>query len=279
MDFIGKWKIWFTVSLLVISAGLVSLAVKGLNKGIDFVGGSSILIQFKDTAVTVKAVRAVVNLENVMITNLENNIIFKTKELTSDQETSFYNILREEFGEYEVLETSTIGPSVGNQLRNQSFKIIFITIGLLLIYITFRFEFWYGLAAIVALLNDTLVMLGFASFMQLEVNISFIAAILTVLGYSINDTIVIFDRLREENKENKTKLDLAKVANNAIKKTLSRTINTFLTTLFVVLALVLFGGITIREFSLLILVGIIAGTYSSVFMASPVYVFLKKLQE
>lgn len=279
MDFIGKWKIWLTVSLLVIMASLGSLVFKGLNKGIDFVGGHSILIQFNDPLVSVKAVRAAVNLDNVMITDLDKNIIFKTKLLTKDQETAFYNILKEEFGEYEVLESSMIGPSVGNQLRSQSLKIIFITIGLLLIYITFRFEFWYGLAAIIALCHDAIVILGFASFMQLEVNITFVAAILTVLGYSINDTIVVFDRIREESKENKSKLNLAKVANTAIKKTLSRSINTTLTTLFVVVSLVLFGGITIREFSLVILIGIIAGTFSSIFIASPFYVFLKKLQE
>lgn len=277
-DFIKARRFSYVLSLLVIVIGIISMLTRGFNMGTDFTGGTSIILKFTNPKVTVAQVRSTLNDKSVQITNIENNIMLKTSILNDEQKNELFAKLEKGLEKYEILETSLVGPSIGKQLRSQAFLILLITVVIMLIYITFRFEFWYGVAATLALMHDMLVMLGFGSLLQVEVNTTFIAAILTILGYSINDTIIIFDRIREEVKNNKTTQDLKTLINFSINKTMARSLNTLLTTMFTVLALYFFGGITIREFALMLLIGLIDGGYSSIFTAAPLYFDFKKAQ-
>jgi len=281
MDFIGKKHLWFAISGLLIIAGIFSFMINGLNLGIDFTGGTTLTLRFEQNP-DLSAVREVLKkhqLENSSISFVsspadeQKDLLVKTVELTEEQRKMIMQDIESSLGKYEVIEVDTIGPSIGAELRQNSIIIMIAVVLSLLLYITFRFEFWYGVAAITALLHDTLITIGFASLLMLEIDTAFVAAILTVLGYSINDTIVLFDRFRENSSIISNTSELANVS---IKQTLARSINTSLTTLFVIGSLYLFGGATINDFSLVLLIGIISGTYSSIFIASPVYDLLKK---
>jgi preprotein translocase subunit SecF len=278
MNFIKTRKIWYVFSILVLLFCVLSIFIKGFNVGIDFLGGTSTVLAYEDPKVELKNLRQALNSENVLITKIENNFIIKTKVLDDAQKKVFFGKL-DSLGKYKVLESDFIGPSIGKQLQSTSLWIIGLAIILILVYITFRFEFAYALAAMIAELHDALFMIGMCSVLQLEVNITTVVAILTILGYSINDTIVVFDRIREEIKINKdVKKDLADIADYSIHVTLARSINTSFTVVLTILALYLFGGVTIREFALLLMIGVIDGTYSSIFIASPLMVGFKKMQ-
>ncbi len=280
MDFIGKKVIWFAISLIIIAIGAVSIFTKGLNYGIDFTGGTTVILRFEKTPnlESVREVLADFELKEANISFIssivddQKDLLIKTVTLSESKRSDILASMKTRFGEYIVIEIDMVGPSIGEELKQNSIIILILVVLSLLMYITFRFEFWYGLAAIIALLHDALITLGFASLLQLEVDTAFVAAILTVLGYSINDTIVLFDRFRENSKKI---ADIKELSNRSILQTLPRSINTSLTTLFVIGALYFFGGATIKDFSLVLLIGIASGTYSSIFIASPVYNIFK----
>jgi preprotein translocase subunit SecF len=173
--------------------------------------------------------------------------------------------------EIDVRRTETVGPKIGAELKTAAFWAIIYSLLGILAYITWRFQFRFAIAAIIALIHDVLFTLGFFSLVGLEISLAVIAAILTIVGYSLNDTIVVFDRIRE-NLHSKRRENYGQLVNASVNETLSRTIITSLTTLFVVLALVVFGGAVIRDFAITLLVGVLIGTYSSIFVASPVLV-------
>ena len=281
MDFIGKKRIWFTLSLLVIVVGIGSIFVNGLNYGIDFTGGTTAILRFEATPEldVVRKVLVGVDLKEAQISYIstvaddQKDLLIKTVTLSEEKRLQLLKAIKEQLGEYLVIEIDMVGPSIGEELKQNSIIILFLVVISLLLYITLRFEFWYGLAAIIALMHDALITLGFASILQIEVDTAFVAAILTVLGYSINDTIVLFDRFRENSK---TISNIKELSNTSILQTLPRSINTSLTTLFVISALYFFGGSTIKDFSLVLLIGIVSGTYSSIFIASPIYNIFKK---
>ena len=174
----------------------------------------------------------------------------------------------------ELLEVDIIGPTIGQELKETSVWIIVLVSIALLLYITWRFDLAFGLAALIATIHDGIITLSLASLLNIEINTAFVAAILTILGYSINDTIVVFDRIRENLVHVKDSQTIHPLVNKSIYQTLFRTINTSLTTLFVIVCLFVFGGTTIKGFALVLLIGILAGTYSSVFIASPVFTML-----
>ncbi len=280
MDFIGKRKIWYLLSLLVIIPGLFSLAVQGFNFGIDFVGGNLLQVKFQDET-TIEEVRAaleIVDLQDSAIQPSEDNtFIIKTSVLDEAQQKDVVSTLEKEIGSLEILRSEKVGPTIGKELRRAGILSLSIAIPLMIVYITIRFEFKFALAGIIALVHDILVTLGIFSIFQLEVDSTFIAAILTIFGYSINDTIVIFDRIRENLRMQKSKkLELIPLINQSIKQSLTRSINTTISTLFVLIALFFFGGETTRLFALAIIIGISAGAYSSIFIASPLWYEMKK---
>ncbi len=274
MNFIGKRKLWYALSLTVIMAGLISLLVQGFNFGIDFTGGSLIHLKFLEKQVETQQLRSALadfKLEGSYIQeSSDGGFIIKTVELDQAKQDEVLKGVESKLGKYELLRSEKVGPVVGRELRINGLLALGIASVLMVIYITVRFEFKFAIAAILALLHDVAVTVGIFSIFQVEVDSAFIAAILTIIGYSINDTIVIFDRIRE-NLKNRRKETLEEIINNSITQTLSRSINTVLTVIFVLVALLILGGETTKVFSLAMLVGIISGAYSSIFVASPLW--------
>ena len=254
MDFVNKRKIWYIISLLIIVPGLFSVAMQGLNFGIDFVGGNLVQVQFQKDVTTeeVRDALSAVNLGDSGIQISEDNtFIIKTKVMKESEQDVMIDALEEKLGELEILRSENVGPTIGKELRRAGLLALGIAILLMIAYITFRFEFKFAVASIIALFHDILVTVALFSILQIEVDSTFVAAILTIFGYSINATIVIFDRIRENLKKTK-KVELASLINTSIKQTLARSINTSLTTLFVLVALFLLGETKNFVFALLI---------------------------
>ncbi len=278
-DFVGRRKYWYILSLLIVIPGIISLFVQGLNEGIDFTGGNLMEIEFKKD-VSVQQVRDALKdfrLENSPVQSSgERTVIIRTRELSEKENEQVINGLKERVGDLTVLRNEHVAGVISRELTGRALAALGIASVLMLIYISWRFEFKQGVAAVAALLHDGLVTLGVFSLLQLEVDSSFVAAILTVLGYSINDTIIIFDRIRENSKGSLKGKPIEELVNVSIRQTLARSINTVLAVVFMLLALLFFGGTTIKVFVLALLIGVISGAYSSIFTASPLWVDLKK---
>jgi preprotein translocase subunit SecF len=280
-DFMGKRKIFISISLLLIALSLFSIFTKGFNWGIDFKGGIEIQVRF-EKPVQIGEVRKLISKKykgaNITTFGSPNEILIRlnVEQVSGDVQKSLgaeIKKLLSPLGEVEIRRVDIVGAKVGNELKEKGLKaLIFAIIGIL-IYVAFRFEWRFAVASVLALMHDTIISLGAVSFFQIEVNLDVLAAILTLMGYSLNDTIVVFDRIREQVRESNIR-DLPTLINEAISKTLSRTVLTSLTTFFVVLTLYLFGGEIIKPFSFTLLVGIIVGTYSSIFIASPLLIWL-----
>ncbi len=286
MNLIKLRKFWYLLSLLVIIPGLLSFFAKWhvlgkpLNYGIDFTGGSLIEIRFQ-RPVNSGEVRAVLSELGLaeggrVQTTAGNAVLIRTRDLTQEESDRLLKGLEQKVGALELLRNEKVGPAIGKELRNKAILSLVIAFALMIVYITIRFEFRFALAAIAALLHDILVTVGLVSLLWLEVDGAFIAALLTIVGYSINDTIVIFDRIRE-NLAQRKKEPLDEVIHNSIIQTLARSINTVLTVIFCLVALIIFGGVTIRSFMVTMLIGVISGCYSSIFNASPLWYDLRRL--
>ena len=285
-NIIKKSRLWFTISILLV---LVSVSVfvmnsvtrgKIMNYGIDFTGGTLINIRFANPVV-VAQVREVLSEfklgEAVIQKSGDKDVFIRTEPLETDVRQQIVQKLSEKYGGAELLEADTIGPVIGNELRAQAFWALLLASLGIVIYVAFRFETMFALAAIFALLHDAIITTGVMALLWRSIDITFIAAILTVLGYSINDTIVIFDRIRENvKKPGANKKSFAEIVNASLWETMARSINTVLTVLVMVLALLFFGGETLREFCLTLLIGFTLGAYSSVFIAAPLAVLWHK---
>ena len=280
MDFSGKKMLWFIISLVIIIPGIVSIMINGLNFGIDFAGGNLIQVQFQQET-NVDTIRSAVNesgISDALVQESdENSYIIKTKVTDEKQESLLLTSLTNNVGEYEIMRNEGVGPSIGSELRKAGLISLFLALALMVVYITIRFELSFAIAAIFALCHDVLITVGIFSILQFEVNSEFIAAVLTVVGYSINATIVIFDRIRENLKAIK-KDSLENIVNLSIKQTMARSVNTTITVLFVIVALLIFGGETIRNFNIVLLTGVISGLYSSVFLAGNFWLVVRNLK-
>ncbi|HHW92132.1 MAG TPA: protein translocase subunit SecF [Firmicutes bacterium] len=277
----GKRKLWFLLSALFILPGLISLMVQGLNLGIDFKGGLLLQLQFEET-VEVENVRNVLaqfDLEQSAIQSSESsNIIIRTQNLEDDQRQEVLAALEEKLGNYEIMRMQRVGAVISSELRNAAFLALFIAGLLMIAYITVRFEFKFAVAAVLALLYDVLVVIGVFSIFQIEVDSTFIAAILTIVGYSVNDTIVFFDRIRENLKGYRKGL-VAPIVDASVNHVLLRAINTSVTTLFGIVALLFFGGETTKVFALALFLGVLVGTFSSVFIAPNIWALWRDCAE
>ncbi|MBA7618875.1 Protein translocase subunit SecF [subsurface metagenome] len=275
-NFIGKRKIWFIISLGIIAAGIVGFIIQGgFNLGIDFLGGSLMEVEF-ERDVDVAEVRGVMNdigFGNAILQQTESNrFIIRTTPIDIETKNEILDSLNEKIGITGLpLQDRTVAPGFGKQIARNALLAIGISIAGILIYIWIRFEIRFGATAILALVHDVLVTLGVYAILQREINTATIAAILTIIGYSLNDTIVVFDRIRE-NTPKAGKLGYSKVVNDSVNITLTRSINTTLTTLFPVILLLILGTAALKDFALALTIGIITGTYSSIFFASPVLV-------
>lgn len=272
--------------LLLIAAafiiiGIIGIAVRGFNFGIDFVGGSIAQFEMNRTFETAE-IKAVTDKydQNMIISAAGDGstqvIIKSTVNFDEETKTKIIADFKAAFGisEEDVLSFDIVSPTIGKELRTQAFKASLITIVCVLLYITIRIEFSAAISSIIALIHDVLIMVGFYAIFHLQVNSSFIAAVLTILGYSINSSIVVFDRIRDE-KKRQGKNSYASIADASLTKSVKRTIYTTLTTMLAVLSLYVFGVTSIREFTLPMIVGFIAGAYSSLFVAPSVWYLIK----
>jgi len=287
-DIIGKRWYAYIISLILIVASVGSLILHGgPNYGIDFAGGSLIQVQFTEevTLSEVKDVLVTAGLKDPVVQNFiggeENEYIIRVEETDLDIATLSETVmedLTDHFGEgsVELRRVDMVGPRVGEDLKRKGLLAVILAVAGILIYVSVRFEFRYALGAVAALVHDSVITLGAFSIMDYEVSLPIIAAILTVIGYSINDTIVVFDRIRE-NMRKARKEPEEEVMNRSINETLSRTIITSGVTLLAVLALLFLGGGVIHDFAFALTVGILVGTYSSIYVASPVVLAWSKL--
>lgn len=281
-DFIGKRKYWFIISAVMLTLAVGSLVYNGtvrgkvMNFGIDFTGGTMISLRFPGP-VTVEEVRDVLakhGLERSVIQmsgKTGTDIVIRTEEIERGLRVKIMDELRDQYGEVVLLEADTIGPVIGQELRTQSlWALLLASLGIIL-YVSFRFEFKYAVAGLFALYHDAIITIGIVALLWRNIETPFVAAILTIMGYSINDTIVIFDRIRENRKKyGGKKKKFSEIVNVSISETLARSINTVLTTVIVVLCVLFFGGETLKDFALVLLIGFAVGAYSSIFLASPI---------
>ncbi|MDR0764367.1 MAG: protein translocase subunit SecF [Synergistaceae bacterium] len=264
-----RLAMFFSIALTALS--LASLATRGLNYSVDFSGGVSLQLKFASPA-DIGAVReAISGVGHGQETQAFEDGSIRIRYPDSDDalREQILQILRDKFGEVTIQQIDEVGPVVGAELRRQAGVAIFLATGAILIYMAFRFRLRFGVAAVAALAHDSLMMLGAYSLTGREVGTPFIAAVLTVIGYSLNDTIVILDRVRE-NWGRVHKVGVLNLINNSVNQTLSRTINTALTTLLPVLAMFFLGGEVISNLAFAFLIGIVVGTYSSIFIASSI---------
>ncbi len=280
-NFLDKRKYSFILSAILILLGLwscIKIVLGMANLGIDFAGGTAIQLRF-EKPVKIDAARSLLS-ENLgqdadlQEFPLENKLLIRLKGIESDLGSASDKVIasfREGFpdNKFTIDSTTEIGPTVGKRLQKDAILAISIALVGILIYIAIRFELRFGMAAVAATFHDVLSVLGILSLMGKEINLLIITALLTVAGYSLNDTVVIFDRIRE-NLRSKNKATLDKTINRSINEVLQRTIITSVTTLFVLIALMVAGGEVIHDFSLALFIGVFVGTYSSIFIASPV---------
>jgi len=279
--FVKLRKIWYTISIVILIAGIISLFTKGLNLGIDFTGGSLLDIRFNQST-SVEQVRDVLQgfgLADATIQRSgETDFIIKTKELTEEENTAVISALDSQLGGLTVLRSERVGPVIGRELIAKAIYALSIASVLMIIYITWRFEFKQGIAAVLGLLHNVFVVLGVFSLFQIEVDSAFVAAILTIIGYTINDTIVIFDRIRENLLNKKKGEALEDVINSSLWQTMARSINILITIEMVLLSLLLLGGTTLYAMVLALLIGITCGVYSSIFVVSPLWYDFKRIE-
>ena len=278
-NIIEKRAIFFIISAVVIVAGILGFVVNGgFNTDIDFTGGTEIYVNL-NTEFDEMAIRdSLKSVDGVEISAVqksdENEAIIKTNELTQEQKVAAQDAIKAAFDGAQILSVDNVSASIGADLWNNAAMSIIIAVILMLIYITFRFELLTGISAVLALCHDILVMLSVYAIFKIPVNTSFIAAILTILGYSINATIVVFDRIRENTRFLK-KDTFANIVNTSIWQTMARSVNRTVTTLIVLVALYILGVPSIKEFALPLIVGVVCGCYSSVFLSGQFWVLFK----
>lgn len=272
LPFMKYRKVAMGISLIAVLVSLGSLAVKGLNPSVDFTGGLVMHVKFEQPT-DVGAVRA--SLSNigqgqaVIQAFSEHDIMIRLHAEAEDVRKEALGKLQDDLGKLTVQRIDKVGPVVGKELRKQAIISLVLALSGILVYMAFRFRFRFGMAAVLSLVHDSIIMLGVYSLLQKEISVAFIAAILTVIGYSLNDSIVVLDRVRENWPLIRTKGVLGLI-DNSINQTLSRTVNTSVTTLLPVLAMYFFGGEVISNFAFAFLIGIVVGTYSSVYISSAI---------
>ncbi len=276
------YKPFTAISAVLVIISLLLLGIKGLNLGIDFKGGTLIELRAIDKQIDISSLRnsfSKMNLGDVAIKNFGNDKDFLIKfEKKGDNKSLIQNIKKKldaYLGTgYEIRRVENVGPKVSNELLKGGLIAIAASLGAMLFYIWIRFEWQFSIGAILALFHDVLITMGIFSLFSLEVNLSIVAAILTIVGYSMNDTVVIFDRVRENLKKH-LDIKIFELSNLSINETLSRTIITSLTTLLALFSIFFFGGEILKGFAFAMILGVVLGTYSSIFIANPVLVYLR----
>ncbi|MBR6906258.1 MAG: protein translocase subunit SecF [Selenomonadaceae bacterium] len=289
-DIARRGKIWFIISLIIIIPGIFSMCTRGFNFGIDFTGGTIIDLKF-DQPVTITQVRDSLRpygLDSSMIqlsgetsgVESSTDVMIRTTDLEENDRKAVMASIKESVGNYQVMREEKVGATIGGELIMNAVMALLISWVLIILYVAYRFEMRFGIAAILALVHDILIVLSIFSFTQKQVDSSFVAALLTIVGYSINDTIVIFDRIRENLKLHFRKGgDVFELVNRSVYQTLTRSLYTVFTVMFTTFALYFFGGETTKDFAFALLVGFASGCYSSIFIAGPLWVLFRNRAE
>jgi len=294
LDIIGRRKIYFAISLIILVPGLIALLLFGLNLSIDFTGGSRLTVELKNkvTDLDAQKVKEVLTDKKVRTYTLEKSdksLLIRTSPIDSKTNSEFQNDLKKSIKDAKQTSFETIGPTIGRETTLNAIKAVIAASILIVLYIAWSFRkvpkpasgLRFGVSAIIALIHDVLVVVGVFAILGkvfgVEIDALFVTALLTVIGFSVHDTIVVFDRIRENLR--RQNVPFAQVVNDSILQTLDRSLNTSLTVILVLLTLLIFGGETIRWFVVALLVGVISGTYSSIFNASPILVVWQEWTE
>ncbi len=270
-DIMGKRKIWLSISAIALVVAMVGIVGKGMNLGVEFTGGR--LMEYSTArTIDVEQARAAVSDAGfptaVVQTTDQGNISVRTGEISNQQQVEIQNAMSEVGGKTTKQRDELIGPSLGDELRNKALIAFGIALLVQMLYLAVRFKWTIGASAVLAMFHDVIIVTGIFAWLDKPIDGIFLAAALTIIGLSVNDSVVVFDRIREEWQSSKER-DLAKVANQAAIDTVPRTVNTGLGAMFILAALAIFGGESLRDFSIALLLGLIIGTYSSVFTATP----------
>ncbi|MDA7840996.1 MAG: protein translocase subunit SecF [Candidatus Pelagibacter bacterium] len=286
INFNKFYKSFSIVSTLLVAISIILLSFKGLNFGIDFKGGTLIELRTQDNQTNVATLRGVFSKMNLGDVNIkkfgqDNDYLIKIEK--KDTSSNIIELIKEDLtnsiGEnFTFRRVENVGPKVSSELLKSGITAILLSLAAMLFYIWIRFEWQFSLGAIIALFHDVLITLGLFSLLNLEINLSIVAAVLTIVGYSMNDTVVIFDRVRE-NLRKYSDIKIFDLTNKSINETLSRTLITSITTLLALLSIYLFGGEILKGFSLAMIFGVIFGTYSSIYIANPILVKLRVSQK
>lgn len=281
---VRNYKIFFSITIIFLIIGFGSMIFKGFNLGIDFTGGSIMDLKF-NKAVTVSEVRgvlkehklgnAIIQLENADGGTSAEGVLIRTGVIDDEQRRVVMDDLQSKLGKFDINRVENVGATVGSELIQQAVMAIVLSWVLMIAYISMRFEFKFAIAAIIALIIDVSVTLSYFSLFHMELDSSFVAALLTVVGYSVNGTIVIFDRIRENLKIHRRSESMADMIDNSIWQTMGRSIYTVGTSLFAVIAIFLWGGETIHNFAFAMLIGFSSGAYTSTLLAGPLWLFLR----
>ena len=289
-DIIGKRKIWYAISSLLIIASLFFMVTRGFNMGIDFTGGTIMDLRF-EKAVNINDVRAVLNEYNLSNSTIQlsgesssstesENVMIRTVDLEEQERKEVMAGLTDKLGAYQVLREEKVGATMGTELIMNAIYATIISWLLIIAYVSYRFEFKFGISAVLGLVHNVIIVLGAFALTQRQIDSSFVAALLTIIGYSINDTIVIFDRIRENLKLHFRKNgDIVELVNTSIYQTMTRSIYTVSTGLFATFALYFFGGDTTKDFAFALLIGFFCGAYTSIFIASPLWVTFRRYSD
>lgn len=289
-DIIGKRKIWYAISSLLIIASLFFMVTRGFNMGIDFTGGTIMDLRF-EKAVNINDVRAVLNEYNLSNSTIQlsgesssstesENVMIRTVDLEEQERKEVMTGLIDKLGAYQVLREEKVGATMGTELIMNAIYATIISWLLIIAYVSYRFEFKFGISAVLGLVHNVIIVLGAFALTQRQIDSSFVAALLTIIGYSINDTIVIFDRIRENLKLHFRKNgDIVELVNTSIYQTMTRSIYTVSTVLFATFALYFFGGDTTKDFAFALLIGFFCGAYTSIFIASPLWVTFRRYSD
>ena len=289
-DIIGKRKIWYAISSLLIIASLFFMVTRGFNMGIDFTGGTIMDLRF-EKAVNINDVRAVLNEYNLSNSTIQlsgesssstesENVMIRTVDLEEQERKEVMAGLTDKLGAYQVLREEKVGATMGTELIMNAIYATIISWLLIIAYVSYRFEFKFGISAVLGLAHNVIIVLGAFALTQRQIDSSFVAALLTIIGYSINDTIVIFDHIRENLKLHFRKNgDIVELVNTSIYQTMTRSIYTVSTVLFATFALYFFGGDTTKDFAFALLIGFFCGAYTSIFIASPLWVTFRRYSD
>ncbi|OGY63238.1 MAG: protein-export membrane protein SecF [Candidatus Harrisonbacteria bacterium RIFCSPLOWO2_02_FULL_41_11] len=293
MNILKYKNYYFAFSGLLIAASIISMAVFGFRSGIDFSGGTLWQIKFQSKSASIGALQEILrkeNFENPLIRNgsTDNEFFISLKEITEEKHQQLGRQFGEQLGEFEELSFASIGPAVGKELRNKAVTAFLMVLSGISLYVAFAFRkvsypvssWLYGWVTLVTLFHDVLIPAGTLSFLGwwlgVEADINFLVALLVIMGFSVHDTIVVFDRIRENLMNSKNKEKLEEIVNDSVNQTMARSINTSLTLVIVLVSIYLLGAESLKHFTLLILVGTITGAYSSIFIASPLLTLSKR---